>query len=356
MIRNVYEKIKHHIWFWLSYAIYFYGVNKLGSDEISISMVLLSLPFFALLFYGISYLVRNYFGRRRYILGILLLLIFYACSAGLIYLFTYGWNGWGIMYGEYLVQNHKFRQREFIQVCWIFLGHFTFLAVLASQYRYKVNAVQGELDALAKKLEEETQRKNLEYKVLSAQVSPHMLVNVFQDWESQLMETDLPMKVQVGEMYEVMNYFMDAFRFDGPQTVLLVDEIAITKRYITIQEQVSAEPIYVEWVIAGNIRSVPIPPTTLVSLVMNVFKHGDPYDPLYPLQIKIDVLQESYTIHIANKVSMGLNTLKSHGLGLDNLRKRFDLVFEDSYSLEFSQHTDSFEIDIKVLTNKYYVQ
>jgi len=356
MIRNIYEKIKHHIWFWLSYAIYFYVLNKLGNDEISFSMVLLSLPFFAMVFYVISYLLRDFFGRRRFVLGVLFLLSFYGFCAGLVYLFTYGWNGWGVMYGGYLVQSREFNQGEFLQLCLIFMGHFTFWAVLASQYRYKVNAVQAKLDALAKKMEEEAQRKDLEYKVLSAQVSPHMLVNVFQDWESQLMDTDLPMKVQVGEMYEVMNYFMDAFRFDGPQTVLLVDEIAVTKRYIAIQEQVSREPIYVEWVIAGNIRSVPIPPTTLVSLVMNVFKHGDPYDPLYPLQIKIDVLRDSYAIYIGNKVSKGLNTLKSHGLGLDNLKKRFDLVFEDSYTLEFNQNDNSFEIDIKVLTNKYYVQ
>src|SRR5690606_3139040 len=280
MIRNIYIKIKHHIWFWLSYATYFYVLNKLGSDEISISMVLLSLPFFATVFYVVYYLLNYIFVQRKYFFGILFLLIFYSFCAGLVYLFTYGGDDWGVIYGEYLVENRGFNPRQFIQLCLIFLGHFTFWAVLASQYEYKVNAVQREFDALAKRIEEETQRKNLEYKALSAQVSPHMLVNVFQDWESQLMDTDLPMKMQVGEMYEIMNYTLDASRFDGPQTVLLVDELAITKRYIAIQEQASADPIYMKWLITGNIRSVPIPPTTLLSLVMNVFKHGDPSDPL----------------------------------------------------------------------------
>src|SRR5690606_33863710 len=265
-------------------------------------------------------------------------------------------NNWGVIYGDYLVPNREYNHREFLQLCLIFLGHFTFWAVLDSQHQYKVNANKEKFEAMAKKLEEENQRKNLEYKALSAQVSPHMLVNVFQDWESQLMDTDLPMKMQVGEMYEIMNYTLDASRFDGPQTVLLVDELAITKRYIAIQEQASADPIYMKWMITGNIRSVPIPPTTLLSLVMNVFKHGDPSDPLYPMKIKIDVQQDSYAIQIANKVSQGLNTLKSHGLGLENLRKRFDLVFEDNYTLEFIQRAESFEINIMVLTSKYYVR
>jgi len=325
--------IGRHTVFWTAYLVYFYLINLMGNPELSFLTVIYSFPFFLYIFYSVSYILKRFLSDHRWFHLLGSLVIVYGSCGVLLYWMTYGWSGSGLVYGRYLVAGRPFLWMQFIQVYLIMIGHFTFLAVLNFQYSNRLKASREKIEEMQLRLQEERLRKRYEYFTLAQQVPAHLLVNVFQSWEQQLKGTELPMKAQVADMYKLMHYFMVACLPEGPKLVSLDTEIEICRRFVAIQQKLSASPLYFKWEVVGNTQGACIPPTGLLTLVMNVFKHGTALHPEAPAKVRIDVAGERYNIVVSNMVTGPGNRLASHGLGLDNLRKRLEFIFRDGFRL-----------------------
>ena len=79
------KKWKRHSLYWLFYAVYYVVINWWQNVAMSLWLVLLTVPYFAFVFYSVYYLLERYFRRGRYLLGTLLLLLFYTVSGTLVY-------------------------------------------------------------------------------------------------------------------------------------------------------------------------------------------------------------------------------------------------------------------------------
>jgi sensor histidine kinase YesM len=107
------------------------------------------------------------------------------------------------------------------------------------------------------------------------------------------------------------------------------------------------EPTF-RWELSGELSGAVVPPTTLLTLVENVFKHGDPYCPCLPPQIRVSVGRDLCTISVSNTCSKGKPTPDGHGLGLANLRKRLHHVFQNRYQMVCSCHKGVHSVDITI--------
>jgi len=341
-------KIKEHVWLWICYTFYFYLINLLGNPELPIATVLLSVPGFMYVFYSISWILEQYFSQRKYWSAGLGFFTVYGSVGILLYLLTRPESGMSMVYGKYLVAGRDFQWRQFLQNYLVFIGHFTFLAVLSHLNARRRLAWENSLREMEARLKEERLRKEFQYSALSLPVPSHLLVNVFQSWHNQLHEYDLPMKDQLLEMYELIRFFMICCLPESPRTISLAREIEVCQQYQRIQEQLAGRPMYIDWKVSGNIHGVVIPPTSLLTLLMNVFKHGDVFCQSRPVRIRVDVEKNAYLVRMENALPLHKSSFASHGLGLANLKQRLDFVFKDRASLSFGTFQQTFKVELKI--------
>lgn len=338
---NRYETIGRHIGCWTLYAVYFFIVNKLGNTRLSILTVVISLPVFMFVYYGVSYSLNVHFNNRRYVGAIRILLFVYGIAFLTVYFSTYGWGGGFGFYSEYLTAGSNFDWRKFMQSFLMLIGNFSIFAFLEYQYRLKVRSNQREQA-------ERMWRQRYEYITLAQQVSPHLLANVFQSLEHQLSKIPPELGKQIDELYNLMQYFMNSSLPDGPSSVILAEEIQATQRYIGIYEELYAKKSSFIWEITGNTGGATIPATGLVTLVSNVFKHGDPFNSSTPPTIRISVNRGGYTLSVSNRVTPRKNLQESHGVGIENLRRRLEYVFAEKFKLVNSLVDGNYQVHLAV--------
>jgi len=101
--------------------------------------------------------------------------------------------------------------------------------------------------------------------------------------------------------------------------------------------------------IEGNMEGVLIPPMILILFVENCFKHGlkDNID-----QVRVDIelkIQSGYLFFsIKNPVSAYIASTGVSGIGLKNVRRRLDLLFQTNYALIITDDKQEYAVSLKM--------
>ncbi len=340
MNRN-HKPILRHLILWTIYAAYFFGINRLGNENISIMTVLYSLPVFMLIYYGISYSLNVHLYRKHYLRAIGMALLIYGVTFIGVFTLTGGRTNLSRLYSDYMTSKPDFELNKFMQTYLQLIGSFSIWALLGYIYRLKVLSVQ-------KEQQERESRRRYEYTTLAQQVSPHLLANIFQFLEYQLKDIRPELRKQLLELYSLMRYFMDSSRPDGPTSVILEDEILIAKQYIDISDTIASKKSNFIWDIMGNIYGSIVPSACLLTLVNNVYKHGDPYSLSHPPKISVCIQREGFKITMTNKVRSSSCGLDSHRMGLENLRGRLKYVYDKNFKMFYSKEDEIFTVRLLV--------
>lgn len=348
MLKPIYSKWRSHIFFWLFYAFYFYCVNYLGNDNMSLKASFYTVPYFAVVFYCVYGILNRFYKNGHIVLTVTLLAGFYLLSGLTVYYALYGKFAIKIINGAYVVQNYKFHWGQYIQSLLVIHGNFTILALLYYHYKGKLTELDAKLAAVNKQLEAEIKMKSYEYATLSAQVTPHMMGNIFINWRDQLQYVDRELARQVNETYKLMKFYMDAHQVEGVRSILLSDEVDALQRYLAIQRTVEKIPFYIDVQLKGNLMRFTIPPTTLQTLVGNIFKHAEIMDPAAPARIAIEVRDRGYSLQVGNRKRKGTPTGISHGTGMRNLLMRMRYVYGDNFSVLEEKDGDYYQLCINV--------
>lgn len=200
----------------------------------------------------------------------------------------------------------------------------------------------------SEKREKEAQAEKLtaELKFLRSQISPHFIFNVMTNLVSLArVKSDLlePSLIRLSELLRYMLYETgkDKFPVDA--------EIEYLKNYISLQQLRFGEDVRVSanWEMDG--KNCFIEPMLLVPFVENAFKHGiglvnEPY-----IEIQLQVRDGHLTFRISNNYSHQNNS-KDHssGIGLDNIRKRLDLLYAGKYRLHIHDTKGIYTVELKL--------
>ncbi|PRD51994.1 sensor histidine kinase [Sphingobacterium gobiense] len=345
---------REHIGFWVLYGLYFYALNALGNEEMTIGMALLSLPFFVFVFYTVHYIIKRFFARRRYLSGTLMLACFYIFSSGLIYMLSYGQSG-ALVYGKYIVAGYEFSWREFLQTLLVLHGHFSILALLYFYYREKLRATQEKLAETERRLALEQQKvaleeqkKRYEYAALAAQVSPHMMANIFQNWKQELKALKPALGQQVDRLYHLMRFYMKADHADRLRTILLDDEVKAVYNYVEVRRGSLDRRFFIEFDITGNLLGFSVAPTTLLTLVENAFKHGEVHHPDFPIHVQVRTQRTGYRIVVENRKARVDKNIIRHGYGLKNLKRRLEILYGSQASITIKDTEEYYHVIILI--------
>src|SRR5690606_27433817 len=91
--------------------------------------------------------------------------------------------------------------------------------------------------------------------------------------------------------------------------------------------------------VSGHVEGKTLPPMLLMPLAENMFKHGLATAPMH-VHLSVEPTQLTFSTHNTHKPKADKNTFG--GIGLQNLRRRLNLLYPGSYELKTTAADNTF--------------
>jgi two-component system LytT family sensor kinase len=198
----------------------------------------------------------------------------------------------------------------------------------------------------------EKDQQQLEREILDArlsalrnQINPHFLYNTL----SFIYTKSLPYSEQlagaIAKLSEMMRYSLGETEADGK--VLLEKEVLHIKNFIAIQQMRFDHQLKIAFNIRGELCQCRIMPLLLITFVENAFKHGKLNDPHYPLEIRLMANLQQLEFEVRNRKAPWKKE-EAHGIGLENVRKRLELLYPQQHVLRIQEEADEFRVHLEI--------
>lgn len=196
------------------------------------------------------------------------------------------------------------------------------------------------------KLQLEVEKAQAELKFLKSQINPHFLHNTLNSFYARSLPLSQELAGGILTLSEMMRYALgQTYTADGK--VLVKDEVEHLRNLVGIHQFRFRNHLNVELVVRGELNGALIIPFVLITLVENIFKHGDLSSDDYPVRIEIEVKDGSLRFCSNNKKKTGPREL-STGIGLDNIKKQLDLTYGDSYELVIKDELETYSTELLI--------
>ena len=182
---------------------------------------------------------------------------------------------------------------------------------------------------------------------LKYQINPHFFMNTLNNIHA-LVDIDGELAKQaIIELSCLMRYLL----YESEQTTVpLCRELTFVSHYLELMKIRFDESValtYQKPEAASPILEAGIPPLLLLTFIENAFKHGISHKE--PSFIDIRIAQENNQLHFycanSNYNSDSMQPQQG-GVGLDNVRKRLQLIYQDRYKLDIMPTRKVFTVDL----------
>ena len=218
-----------------------------------------------------------------------------------------------------------------------------FILVLAAIYYLSDMRKHNQL-LEEQKLMLEVEKTHADLKFLKSQINPHFLHNTLNSFYARSLPLSKDLAEGILTLSEMMRYALgEAYTEDGK--VLLRDEMEHLHNFIKMNQFRFRNTLNVRLEINGEVQDKVIIPFVLITLVENIFKHGELMDERAPCLISIDIKESSIRYYSRNVKKTGPKEL-STGIGLDNIQKRLQLAYGDGYTLLIKDEKNSYSTEL----------
>lgn len=173
--------------------------------------------------------------------------------------------------------------------------------------------------------------KQSELEALQARIRPHFLFNT--------LNTGAALVHQRPEATEqLLLDLADLFRaaLAGPDRIPLIEELALTQRYLEIEGLRFGDRLQVEWDVPAEIPAAELPTLSIQPLVENAIRHGiEPCTGGGQLSIRVQAHAAKIRVEISNTLPPnGVGSSRGHQVGLQSVRARLMAMGPGENTLE----------------------
>jgi len=207
---------------------------------------------------------------------------------------------------------------------------------------------------LSQWLNEENRRKDIEKEQLKTelallrhQVSPHFFMNTLNNIHALIDINTETAKDAVIRLSTLMRYLL----YDTAQgQTSLKKEVEFIESYITLMKLRFSKKVKISLVVPEVIPDIQIPPMLFISFLENAFKHGVSYQTDSFVVFNLDITEKQINFMIKNSKHKNKEKFdKSYsGIGLTNIRKSLELLFNKRYSLNILEDDKEFEVQLTI--------
>ncbi|WP_299274421.1 sensor histidine kinase [uncultured Psychroserpens sp.] len=180
---------------------------------------------------------------------------------------------------------------------------------------------------------------------LKSQVNPHFFFNMLNNLYGLVDKDSKKAQELILKLSDMMRYSI----YDGQkETVLLSEEITYLKNYIELHKMRYHKTIDIQFNDDIKDNDYQIMPLLFIILVENAFKHGveNLRENAY---VYITMTAKNNQVHfeVKNNFDNAIDN-EQGGIGLDNLKRRLELVYPKQHHLSFSKENDVFEAQLTI--------
>ncbi|TRZ42151.1 sensor histidine kinase [Robertkochia solimangrovi] len=199
----------------------------------------------------------------------------------------------------------------------------------------------------------EAQKMKLEsdLQTLRYQIQPHFFFNSLNNIYAMVDTAPEGAKSAIHSLGKLMRYLL----YETDVTKVTVSrEMDFIQRYIELMRLRVPAGTIIDYELPLAAHDISIPPLLLISLIENAFKHGISATAQSEVHIKITIENGVLHARVENTSFPKQHDDKSgSGIGLSNLRRRLDLLFEpDEYVLKTETENGFFEVNLKLPVTK----
>jgi sensor histidine kinase YesM len=341
-VLKILKKIPLHLIFWFVVLFFFSSFFSVGSKNENFIFwfsTILSIITIASSYVFVYYLIPDFLiarNHKKFILYTFYAGVFIVCAV----LMT-------VVFGFVFFYNLEFKQMPaltknsgVILVC-VFL-----IIALASAFKILKDTYKSldEKKRLENKfLQTQLQLKEQELKFLKMQIHPHFLFNTLNTLYGFALKKSEKAPEMILKLSNLLDYIL--YQVDKP-LVLLQDEIKHIEDYVSLEEFRFQESLQITINKDLIDEKLEIAPMLLLPFVENAFKHGAQIDGVVAVNINLKVDENTLNFTIENSAKNNENSKK--GIGLENIKKRLEMLHPKNHFLEILQEEKKFRVNLKI--------
>lgn len=203
-------------------------------------------------------------------------------------------------------------------------------------------AASHHLEKEKKQIEKEKMQAELSF--LRSQINPHFLFNTINDIYALTYQKSDQAPEALLKLSSMLRYMLQEGAADKTE---LAKEIIYLHDYIELQRIGLKNQLYFDFAVEGEIDHQQISPLLLIPFAENIFKHGVINDPLCPAQLRISLQNHNLQLFSTNKIAH-LQKDSLGGIGLNNVRRRLELLYPDKHTFKVTEKENLFECHLQL--------
>ncbi|MGZ3752220.1 MAG: sensor histidine kinase [Bacteroidia bacterium] len=320
------------IWIAVYLIIFFSLVPEDGLYQAGL-FTIINVSFYAIIIYGnIKFLFPRLYEKghkAEYVVCVIILLIAVGLSRGNLIMY---------LYNTYFAKKPELITFG-MQLNFVIAGFLTYLL----SFVFRIAIAYFSLKQQAEKIL--VQKSQAELNLLKSQVQPHFLFNTLNNIYYEAYREAPRTAALIERLSDIMRYFVDESPKDD---VSLQTEIQFIENYIALEKIRIRHDTEISFIKDHN-GDARVPPMLLMTFVENIFKHGIDKSSDYN---KIDISlihQDGYLLfQTRNQIPPAQSQDATHGFGIENLRKRLNLLYGTGFELNIDCTDKHFTAFLKV--------
>lgn len=329
----------HHLFFWLLVfgAWYFLRYQDYRRPEIALQVTLIKVIDLAAMIYITNYvLLPKLFYKKRYVLFVTTLVVMVVGSS-LLKMNILG----RIMNNPQLFSlSENLKVRIYDNV----IPHFFLvIAGAAVKLMFDYTALQQRLAEMAK------EKAEAELSFLKSQINPHFLFNSLNAVYFLISKENTEARQALHKFSDMLRYQL--YEMKGAK-IPIEKELNYLKDYVDLQKLRKDENYSVEFSCSPDVKGFSIEPLLLIPFVENAFKHIS-HRAHKTNYVKLDISRSNghFNFTIENSKEAERTTETHGGIGLNNVKRRLELLYPGKHELQIHNSADRYEVHLKLKTD-----
>lgn len=331
--RLVRDRVLQHILFWCLSFLILMNVLKVSAEVKRIDLIytaVFHIPIVLIVYVNLRLLFPLFWEKRLYYSYSLMVIAVTAVGSVFYLLLFDRWIDF-IFRGYYFIAYYSFWDISLFFA--IFLLSTSLIHLARGWFR-------------AQELEHE--KSSAELKALKSQINPHFLFNSLNSIYSLARKQSKEVPDKIVQLSDLMRHII----YDSEADFIpLNKEIEMVRNYIALQNLRTKENEKIQFEVLGETQDKKVAPLLFLPFVENSFKHGmkggaaDAF-----VKIKMEVSGKVLTFELENSKGEQnlLNDEKYKGIGIENVRKRLELIYPEQHELKISDNPESFKVLLQI--------
>lgn len=333
-----------HLLFWIGvwfFFVYFFSYNSSNTNYITwFSSFLLPITMITT-YFVVYYLIPKYLLTKKYKYFTLYSAYTLVFSTYLIII--------AIFISFVFLSNMEIKNMPPMSRNYVFVLILVYLVVFIVSFisllhhNFKTQTENKEL--VNKILDAQLQIKSQELQYLKKQIHPHFLFNTLNTIYGFALKQSKNTPDIILKLSNLLDYIL--YQVDKPK-VSLKEEILHIKEYVALEKMRFQDTLKVTFIADDISEGEQIAPMLLIPFVENAFKHGSLIDGFLKVNIKIHLINNQLLFTIKNTVLTDNLKPNKVGIGLENIKKRLDLLYKKSHKLDIENKNNWFIVHLTI--------